>query len=132
MLKTLKVRVGGKEGSSTPNCLLLNQSSIEVQRYYSSHLNLSIFHSRDTALKSWDLTTGEELHTFGAHTETVTCVVALDATYGCLIGQLSLTWIILQYCTLELVDQGPEILGRNLRVQKLFRNLLPSFQTKFQ
>ncbi|GFN74285.1 pre-mRNA-splicing factor prp46-like isoform x1 [Plakobranchus ocellatus] len=41
--------------------------------------------SRDTALKSWDLTTGGELHTFGGHTETVTCVTAVDSTHGKLI-----------------------------------------------
>ncbi|RUS72625.1 hypothetical protein EGW08_019623, partial [Elysia chlorotica] len=35
--------------------------------------------SRDTTLRSWDLTTGSELQRFGGHTETVTCVTAVDA-----------------------------------------------------
>ncbi|KAK3743314.1 hypothetical protein RRG08_007552 [Elysia crispata] len=41
--------------------------------------------SRDTTLKSWDLTTGKELQTFGGHTETVTCVISVDASCSCLI-----------------------------------------------
>ena len=52
------------------------------------HINIStIFSSRDTTLKSWDLTTGKELQTFGGHTETVTCVISVDASCSCLIGQ---------------------------------------------
>ncbi|GFR62587.1 hypothetical protein ElyMa_005460200 [Elysia marginata] len=41
--------------------------------------------SRDTTLKSWDLVTGEELQTFGGHTETVTCVLVVDAAQACLL-----------------------------------------------
>lgn len=63
--------------------------------------------SRDTTLKSWDTASGEELHTFGGHTETVTCVTAIGAEYGSLIdsGFLSEDKLVISAsfdCTLKM------------------------------